>query len=71
MGRPHSVGVSFNYDDEDLDAWVLEAKRWARVVFLVTNEANNIDPIFTVNFSASLIIRNDIRCILKKFSDNV
>ncbi|XP_057476407.1 uncharacterized protein LOC130764285 [Actinidia eriantha] len=45
MGLPHSVGVSFNYDDEDLDAWGLEAKRWARVVFLVTKEANNIDPI--------------------------
>ncbi|KAL6985886.1 tRNA (guanosine(18)-2'-O)-methyltransferase [Sarracenia purpurea var. burkii] len=45
----HSVSISVNYDDEDLDAWAFEAKRWARVLFLVIKEDHYVDPMLTVN----------------------
>lgn len=49
IGLHGSVSVSVNYDDEELDAWELEAIRWARVVFLVIKEDHHLDPILTVN----------------------
>ncbi|KAI8530133.1 hypothetical protein RHMOL_Rhmol11G0032100 [Rhododendron molle] len=48
LGLHGSVSVSINYDDEELDAWELEAIRWARVVFLVIKEDHHLDPILTV-----------------------
>ncbi|XP_019190926.1 PREDICTED: uncharacterized protein LOC109185383 isoform X1 [Ipomoea nil] len=43
----HSMLHSFiTYDDEDLDAWESEAKRWARVLFLVIKGEQDLDPIF-------------------------
>ncbi|KAG5523748.1 hypothetical protein RHGRI_030659 [Rhododendron griersonianum] len=48
IGLHGSVSVSINYDDEELDAWELEAIRWARVVFLVIKEGHHLDPILTV-----------------------
>ncbi|GKV10777.1 hypothetical protein SLEP1_g22096 [Rubroshorea leprosula] len=34
-----------NFDDEDLEAWELQAKRWARVLFLVIEEKEDLMPI--------------------------
>jgi len=39
---------SLSFDDEDVDAWKLEAQRWARVLFLVIEGAQHLDPIFVV-----------------------
>lgn len=39
---------SFTYDDEDLDSWEFEAKRWARMFFLVVKEANHVAPVLKV-----------------------
>lgn len=36
------------YEDEDLEAWEFEAKRWARVLFLVVKEENHLITILTV-----------------------
>lgn len=42
----HQCSVHFiTYDDEDLDAWAFEAKRWARVLFLLINDENHVEPI--------------------------
>ncbi|CAH9086609.1 unnamed protein product [Cuscuta europaea] len=43
----HSMLHSFvTYDDEDLEAWEFEAKRWARVLFLIIEREQGLDPIF-------------------------
>ncbi|XP_042490760.1 uncharacterized protein LOC122070638 isoform X2 [Macadamia integrifolia] len=34
------------YDDEDLDAWVLEVQRWIRLLFLLVTEEHHLEPIF-------------------------
>ncbi|KAJ6808227.1 uncharacterized protein M6B38_167710 [Iris pallida] len=44
--KKNSHDCSFAYDDEDVEAWILEAQRWARVLFLVIREAQHLDPIF-------------------------
>lgn len=49
IGLHGSVSVPINYDDEDMDAWELEAIRWARVLFLVVKEDHHLDTIITVN----------------------
>lgn len=46
----HAIGTSVTYDDEDLDSWGSEAKRWTRVLFLVIKEEEDLNPIFTVCF---------------------
>ncbi|XP_073122421.1 uncharacterized protein [Henckelia pumila] len=33
------------YDDEELNAWEFQAKRWARFLFLVVDEDQHLDPI--------------------------
>lgn len=38
----------FSFDDEDLDVWESEVKRWARVLFLVMQGEDHLVPIFTV-----------------------
>ncbi|XP_075102015.1 uncharacterized protein LOC107784157 isoform X3 [Nicotiana tabacum] len=43
----HAIGTSVTYDDEDLDSWGSEAKRWTRVLFLVIKEEEDLNPIFT------------------------
>ncbi|XP_047325070.1 uncharacterized protein LOC124928866 [Impatiens glandulifera] len=40
-----SNGIPVTYNDEEIDAWESEAKRWAKVVFLVTNRDSDLDPI--------------------------
>ncbi|ONI06355.1 hypothetical protein PRUPE_5G055400 [Prunus persica] len=41
----HMVDDSITFDDEDLDAWEFEAKRWARVLFLACKEEYQLIPI--------------------------
>ncbi|KAK8520784.1 hypothetical protein V6N13_076919 [Hibiscus sabdariffa] len=36
-----------NFDDEDLDAWEFEVRRWARVLFLVIKEEHQLAPLIT------------------------
>ncbi|XP_039022591.1 uncharacterized protein LOC120155085 isoform X1 [Hibiscus syriacus] len=36
-----------NFDDEDLDAWEFEVRRWARVLFLVIKEEHQLVPLIT------------------------
>lgn len=43
----HQYSVE-NFDDEDLEAWELQAKRWARVLFLVVEEKDDLMPILLV-----------------------
>ena len=45
----HSSDASVTYDDEELEAWESEAKRWARVVFLAVKEGHHLIPILTVH----------------------
>lgn len=44
----HMVDDSITFDDEDLDAWEFEAKRWARVLFLACKEEYQLIPILMV-----------------------
>ncbi|PKA50280.1 hypothetical protein AXF42_Ash013369 [Apostasia shenzhenica] len=37
---------SLSFDDEDVDSWLYEAQRWARVLFLVIRMENDLDPVF-------------------------
>nr|XP_011465219.1 PREDICTED: uncharacterized protein LOC101309934 [Fragaria vesca subsp. vesca] len=39
--------ASTTFDDEDLDAWEFEAKRWARVLFIACEEEYQLLPILT------------------------
>ncbi|EPS74154.1 hypothetical protein M569_00595, partial [Genlisea aurea] len=41
-------GYNFTYDDEELNAWQSEARRWARVLFLVVNSREHMDPILKI-----------------------
>lgn len=36
------------YDDEDLEMWEIEAKRWARMLFLVIKEEHHLYPTLMV-----------------------
>ncbi|KAK3029857.1 hypothetical protein RJ639_038291 [Escallonia herrerae] len=42
----HAMNALYTYDDEDLDMWGSEAKRWARVLFLVIKEEHHLDPTY-------------------------
>jgi hypothetical protein len=42
------------FDDEDVDAWEAEARRWARTLLLVTEEEEHLKRIFRVCFFLSL-----------------
>lgn len=44
-----------SYDDEDLDAWESEAKRWTRLFFLSINGEDDLAPILKVFLFQSLI----------------
>ncbi|PIN08693.1 hypothetical protein CDL12_18734 [Handroanthus impetiginosus] len=41
----HPLDSLFTYDDEELESWGSEAKRWARVLFLVVEGGEHIAPI--------------------------
>ncbi|KAG7955622.1 hypothetical protein I3843_11G082000 [Carya illinoinensis] len=58
------------YDDEDLDAWEFEIKRWARVLFLAIKEEHHLMPIlkFIQNYGANICNQsNDMEWIPVKF----
>ncbi|KAB2622786.1 tRNA (guanosine(18)-2'-O)-methyltransferase-like [Pyrus ussuriensis x Pyrus communis] len=40
----YSVDRSITFDDEDLESWEFEAKRWARVLFLTCQEEYHLIP---------------------------
>jgi hypothetical protein len=40
--------ASTTFDDEDLDAWEFEAKRWARVLFIACKEEYQLLPVLMV-----------------------
>ncbi|KAF5477643.1 hypothetical protein F2P56_004263 [Juglans regia] len=44
------------YDDEDLDAWEFEIKRWARVLFLAIKEEHHLMPILEVDRDGRYVI---------------
>ncbi|KAI7987820.1 putative methyltransferase TARBP1 [Camellia lanceoleosa] len=70
IGLRHSVSAFVNYDDEDLDTWGFEAKRWARVVFLVIKEDHHVDPILTFIQTHGIDIckqNSHLECIPVKF----
>jgi len=41
-------GAFVTFDDEDLDSWESKANRWARVVFLVIKDEQDLSPILKV-----------------------
>ncbi|KAK6146394.1 hypothetical protein DH2020_020263 [Rehmannia glutinosa] len=41
----HPLDSLFTYDDEELEAWGSEARRWARVLFLVVEGREHFSPI--------------------------
>lgn len=42
----HPVDACVTYDDDDVEKWESEARRWARVTFLVIKEEENLDAVF-------------------------
>ncbi|KAL0372987.1 UNVERIFIED_CONTAM: hypothetical protein Scaly_0980300 [Sesamum calycinum] len=44
----HPLDSPFTFDDEQLDAWGSEAKRWARILFLVVVDEEHFDPILKI-----------------------
>lgn len=46
----HLEHGSINYDDDDLEMWEVEAKRWARMLFLVIKEERHLYPTLMVCF---------------------
>ncbi|GLT91144.1 hypothetical protein SLE2022_090460 [Rubroshorea leprosula] len=60
-----------NFDDEDLEAWELQAKRWARVLFLVIEEKDDLMPIllFIQNYGLNICKqKNDMEWLPVKFN---
>ncbi|XP_052209740.1 uncharacterized protein LOC127813058 isoform X2 [Diospyros lotus] len=51
IGPYYSVSAVLNYDDQDLDAWAFEAKRWARVLFLLIKKNHHVDPVLKLILS--------------------
>lgn len=50
-GHPNLDDAFVPYDDEDLVSWESQAKRWARVLFLVIKEEHHLTPILKVCFT--------------------
>ncbi|KAL0326606.1 UNVERIFIED_CONTAM: hypothetical protein Sangu_1738600 [Sesamum angustifolium] len=44
----HPLDSPFTFDDEQLDAWGSEAKRWARILLLVVEDEEHFDPILKI-----------------------
>uniref|UniRef100_A0A2N9GXM7 Uncharacterized protein n=1 Tax=Fagus sylvatica TaxID=28930 RepID=A0A2N9GXM7_FAGSY len=64
------VDAVLTYDDEDLEAWEFEAKRWARVLFLAIKEEHHLISLFTFIQNYGTIIckqNNDLEWIPVKF----
>jgi hypothetical protein len=52
------VDAVLTYDDEDLEAWEFEAKRWARVLFLAIKEEHHLISLFTVCLYGLMLYTN-------------
>ncbi|KAK1356468.1 putative tRNA (Guanosine(18)-2'-O)-methyltransferase [Heracleum sosnowskyi] len=52
-----------NYDDEDLEMWEIEAKRWARMLFLVIKETHHLYPTLMFMQSHSSDLCKQINCL--------
>jgi hypothetical protein len=52
------IDASLTYNDEDLDAWECEAKRWARVLFLAVKKDHHLIPLFTVCICLIMLYTN-------------
>ncbi|KAK4338184.1 hypothetical protein RND71_042671 [Anisodus tanguticus] len=66
----HAIDTSVSYDDEDLDSWESEAKRWTRVLFLVIKEEEDLNPIFKFiqDHGSNICDRsNNLECVPVKF----
>ncbi|XP_062146057.1 uncharacterized protein LOC133854045 isoform X2 [Alnus glutinosa] len=64
------IDASLTYNDEDLDAWKCEAKRWARVLFLAVKKDHHLIPLFTFiqNHGSNICKQNnDMEWIPVKF----
>lgn len=64
------VDAFVTYDDEDLDAWGYEAKRWTRVFFLVIKEEQDLVPILKfIQMYGTKIFRaiNNVEWVTMKF----
>lgn len=44
----HSPDTIAAYDDGDLEAWEFEARRWARVLFMVLMDGEYLEEVFKV-----------------------
>ncbi|CAA3014630.1 uncharacterized protein LOC111390252 [Olea europaea subsp. europaea] len=60
---------SLIYDDDDLAAWGSEAKRWTRVLFLVIEEEEHLDPIIACiqNHGSNICKQNNLDWLPVKF----
>lgn len=45
------------FDDEDVNAWEAEARRWARTLFLVTSDEQHLKRILGVCLSYHLLLK--------------
>ncbi|XP_060207448.1 uncharacterized protein LOC132635184 isoform X2 [Lycium barbarum] len=66
----YAIDTFVSYDDEDMDSWESEAKRWTRVLFLVIKEEEDLNPIFKIiqDHGANLCGRsNNLDCVPVKF----
>ncbi|XP_020520025.1 uncharacterized protein LOC18429133 [Amborella trichopoda] len=54
--RNNSHAQSATYDDDDLNSWCSEAQRWARLLFLVLSEEDQLKPVlsFVEQFGSKL-----------------
>ncbi|XP_027919590.1 uncharacterized protein LOC114178088 isoform X2 [Vigna unguiculata] len=62
--------VSLTYDDEDLSAWESEANRWAKMLFLSTEQGHLLEPILVfIRHNGTNILKqnHDTRYIVVKF----
>lgn len=53
ISSQHPLDFPATYNDEELDAWVSEVKRWIRVLFLAAKEEEEFNPIIKVQYMLS------------------
>ncbi|GFP96490.1 hypothetical protein PHJA_001793100 [Phtheirospermum japonicum] len=66
----HPVDLLITYDDEELETWVSEAKRWARVLFLVVEDREHFGSIlkFVEDHGADVCkLKNSLERVAVKF----
>ncbi|XP_073307956.1 uncharacterized protein [Primulina huaijiensis] len=66
----HPLDSLVTYDDEELKSWEFQAKRWARVLFLVVVEDQHLDPIlkFILDYGGDIFKnKNHVEWVEVKF----